>query len=102
MIFNNIVDFVCLEKKVVVEVDGKYHDEQKEYDDARTNEIETLGFKVIRFTNEEVLANIDAVIKAIRDPAITWPTVCLFIFTLAQATNGTNKNMNNIHFPKNT
>jgi leucyl-tRNA synthetase len=67
VMFNNIVDFVCLDKKLVVEVDGKYHEEQKEYDDVRTSEIETLGFKVIRFTNEEVLANIDNVIKTIKE-----------------------------------
>jgi ATP-dependent DNA helicase RecG len=51
-----IVDFVALSKRLVVEVDGKYHlhPDQKEIDEFRTSILEELGFKVIRFTNEEV------------------------------------------------
>ena len=54
-----IVDFVCLPAKLVVEVDGSIHDseENKELDAGRTYELEQLGFKVIRFTNDEVLKN---------------------------------------------
>ncbi|MEO5569310.1 MAG: DUF559 domain-containing protein, partial [Bacteroidia bacterium] len=52
-----IADFVCLEKKVVIEVDGKYHDEQIDYDSARTEMLQVKGFSVIRFTNEEVINN---------------------------------------------
>ncbi len=52
-----IVDFVCLQKSLVVEVDGGYHEnqEQKEYDALRTKTLNEIGFEVIRFTNEEVL-----------------------------------------------
>jgi len=56
-----IVDFVCLEKKLVVEVDGDIHDYQKEADAERTTYFESDGFTVIRFKNEEVKNNIGKV-----------------------------------------
>jgi leucyl-tRNA synthetase len=51
-----IVDFVCLQEKLIVEVDGGYHDteEQKKYDDERTKVLNKIGFELIRFSNEEV------------------------------------------------
>jgi very-short-patch-repair endonuclease len=52
-----ISDFVCLMKKVVIEIDGKVHDFQKEYDELRTARLNELGYEVIRFTNEEVLSS---------------------------------------------
>ena len=63
-----IVDFACLEKKLVVEVDGLYHftDEQMEEDRKRTYHISQLGFRVIRFTNEEIMTNINKVITNIK------------------------------------
>ncbi|WP_333878838.1 DUF559 domain-containing protein [Flavobacterium sp.] len=62
-----IVDFVCIEKKLIVEVDGGYHNtiEQKEADEMRTQILNELGFKVIRFSNEEVIGNTDKVIEKI-------------------------------------
>jgi 5-methyltetrahydrofolate--homocysteine methyltransferase len=65
-----IVDFVCLEKKLVVEIDGKYHDLVKEQDELRTNVLESLGYKVIRFTNEEVIAQTESVINKIKAECI--------------------------------
>jgi leucyl-tRNA synthetase len=65
LIADFIVDFVCLTKKLVIEVDGKIHDYQLEKDDARTLELEQKGFKIIRFKNEEVIGNIDAVLSKI-------------------------------------
>jgi len=64
-----IVDFVCLEKQLVIEVDGKYHyeDEQTEADGLRTEELYAMGFQVIRFDNEEILTDIDSVIDRIYD-----------------------------------
>ena len=52
-----IVDFICIEKKLIIEVDGAYHSEpqQQEDDKIRTDILSTMGYKVIRFTNEEVL-----------------------------------------------
>ena len=68
IIGNYIVDFVCLSKRIVVEVDGEYHNEYEQQDDdqLRTNWLMSRGFKVIRFTNTEVLANTDAVLAQIK------------------------------------
>ncbi len=65
VIKNYIVDFVCLAKKLVVEVDGEIHNSQIEEDDERTSALNTLGFEVIRFTNGEVIENIEHVISQI-------------------------------------
>jgi very-short-patch-repair endonuclease len=68
-----IADFVCIEKKLVVEVDGEIHKEQREYDAERTEYLNAHGFRVIRFWNNEVIRDADGVIKRIRqaldDPA---------------------------------
>ena len=63
-----IVDFVCLDKKLVVEVDGAYHSqaEQAFWDEFRDEFLNSIGFKVLRFTNEEVLFDIDSVCSVIR------------------------------------
>jgi len=62
-----IPDFVCLEKKLIVEVDGDYHltKEQKELDAARTNILENLGYKIIRFSNDSIINNCQYVTKVI-------------------------------------
>tara|TARA_R110002049_G_scaffold2195_1_gene15836 strand:- start:2255 stop:6112 length:3858 start_codon:yes stop_codon:yes gene_type:complete len=62
-----IVDFVCLSKNLIIEVDGAYHNdpETQEADKFRTENLEELGFRVIRFTNEEVIGNIDNVLNKI-------------------------------------
>ncbi|MBK6345708.1 MAG: endonuclease domain-containing protein [Bacteroidales bacterium] len=57
IIDNFITDFVCILKRVVIEIDGKIHLKQHEYDELRTRHLNDLGFEVIRFTNEEVLSN---------------------------------------------
>lgn len=58
-----MVDFVCLSKKLIVEVDGSYHDHpyQKEADAMRTQILSDFGYKVLRFKNEEVIGAIDSV-----------------------------------------
>jgi len=60
-----IPDFVCIEKKLIIEVDGKIHDFQKEEDKVRTEILNENGFKVIRFKNEEIICNIDEVVLKI-------------------------------------
>lgn len=62
-----IPDFVCLEKKLVVEIDGDYHneDEQKKYDIARTAWLKENNYRLIRFTNEQVLQQMPAVLEEI-------------------------------------
>jgi leucyl-tRNA synthetase/very-short-patch-repair endonuclease len=64
-----IVDFVCLREKLVIEVDGGYHSgqDQKEYDEVRTVYLGFFGYRVIRFTNEEVLYDLNAVLKNIHE-----------------------------------
>ncbi len=63
-----IVDFVCIEKKLVIEVDGGYHSEyeQIEKDEFRTERLNMMGFSVIRFSNEEVITDIWRVINKIK------------------------------------
>jgi ATP-dependent DNA helicase RecG len=71
-----IADFICIEKKLIIEVDGGYHKtiEQKEADEMRTEILNELGFKVIRFNNEEVIGNFDAVLKKINTTLESLPT----------------------------
>lgn len=62
-----IADFYCHEKKLVIEVDGEYHEhiDQKKYDIGREDELGNFGIKVIRFTNDEVENDIEIVLKDI-------------------------------------
>ncbi len=64
-----IVDFACLQKMLVIEVDGEYHstNEQKALDDIRTEYLNKIGFSVIRFTNEQVVNHIDDVLAHIEE-----------------------------------
>ncbi|MBQ0034469.1 MAG: endonuclease domain-containing protein [Bacteroidales bacterium] len=64
-----IADFVCLSCKLVVEIDGGYHldAEQKQEDEQRTAAINSMGFTVIRFTNEEVMVVPDTVVSKIKE-----------------------------------
>jgi very-short-patch-repair endonuclease len=66
-----IIDFYCAEAKLLIEIDGPSHleKEQKDYDQARTEYLETIGYKVIRFTNDDVRYNIHAVVTAILEEA---------------------------------
>ena len=64
-----IADFICLSHGLVIEVDGGYHQlpEQQTSDAERTQWLESQGLKVLRFTNEEVICNIDNIINKIKD-----------------------------------
>jgi very-short-patch-repair endonuclease len=64
-----IVDFYCHEAKLVIEIDGDIHENQenKEYDENRTFELEKLGLKVIRFKNEMITDNINEVLKILQE-----------------------------------
>ena len=64
-----IVDFVCLEKMLVVEVDGEYHstDEQKALDELRTEYLNSVDFSVVRFTNAQVINHINDVVAHIEE-----------------------------------
>ena len=77
VILDFIVDFICLEKGLVIELDGGYHNnpEQAEYDKQRTNHLTKLGYTELRFTNEELLTNPDAVIARIKSVASSLPSL---------------------------
>ncbi|MDD5463799.1 MAG: endonuclease domain-containing protein [Candidatus Moranbacteria bacterium] len=59
-----IADFICLEKKLIVEVDGWQHkiEEARRYDRKRTEYLKKEGFAVLRFWNNDVNSNLDGVI----------------------------------------
>jgi valyl-tRNA synthetase len=71
-----IVDFICLSKNLIIEVDGGYHlnPEIQELDSVKTSILSDVGYKVIRFTNEEVLGNINSVIQSIKDALKSSPS----------------------------
>lgn len=69
-----IADFYCHEHKLIVEIDGGIHESQKDYDFLRTYILNQLNYTVIRFKNEEVLSNIDQVIKTLRGYLTNQPT----------------------------
>lgn len=48
-----IVDFICISKKFIIELDGDHHDYQKEYDEARTKYLEKKGYRVYRISNHD-------------------------------------------------
>jgi len=56
-----ILDFVCLENKLIIEVDGSQHFLQSEYDEIRTKRLQSAGFHLLRFWNNEVLDEFEAV-----------------------------------------
>ena len=62
---NFIPDFVCIEKKLIIELDGSQHLEQEEYDKERTQYLESQGYKVIRFWNNDVINSIEGVILVV-------------------------------------
>jgi adenine-specific DNA-methyltransferase len=67
-----IVDFCCPEAKLILELDGGQHALQRQGDAKRTAFLETNGYRVLRFWDNEVLANIEGVLEriaeALRDP----------------------------------
>ena len=68
-VFGYIPDFVSLKEKVIIEIDGGYHfeGEQPEKDKERTDYLNQAGYTVLRFTNDEVIGNIDNVLEEISD-----------------------------------
>lgn len=60
-----IVDFFCPQSKLVIELDGAVHDQQIEYDTARTEQFKVYGYHVLHFRNEEVFNNLPSVLERI-------------------------------------
>ena len=72
-----IVDFVCLEKKLVVEVDGGQHSKQKASDDRRDSWLRSEGLTILRFWDHEVLTQLDDVKQVIWDELNVAPSSIL-------------------------
>ena len=74
VIDNYIADFISIRQKLIIEVDGGYHNLPNQIisDEERTEMLNHWGYRIIRFTNEEVLFNIDMVIEKIKGQ-ITYP-----------------------------
>lgn len=64
-----IADFVCLEKMLIIELDGGYHSlpEQQISDNQRTSDLQRMGYRVIRFRNDELFNGIDLVLTKINN-----------------------------------
>ena len=60
-----IADFVCQEHRLVIELDGSQHQAQRDYDDRRTKFLETQGYRVLRYWNNQVLQQGQAVLESI-------------------------------------
>jgi very-short-patch-repair endonuclease len=60
-----IADFICLERRLVIEVDGGQHQEQAAYDGKRTKDLEAAGYRVLRFWDNDVLLKTNDVMEAI-------------------------------------
>ena len=77
IILDYIVDYICLEKGLVIELDGGYHNDpqQKAYDGYRTAHLQRLGYTELRFKNEELLCNPDDVIKKIKETLESLPSI---------------------------
>ena len=74
-----IVDFVCLEKKLIIEVDGGQHQQQIDYDQRREEWLKEKGFRILRFWNHEVLRGLDVVCERIYQilcPHLSPPPLC--------------------------
>lgn len=69
-----IVDFVCLEKMVVIEIDGGQHADQLKKDARRTAYLKSRGFEVLRFWNNEVLVDTDVVLSTILTVLVNSPS----------------------------
>jgi very-short-patch-repair endonuclease len=66
-----IVDFYCAEAHLVIEVDGEIHDYRPDEDAARQAFLESLGLRVLRFRNDEVLGSLEAVVRRIEEEILT-------------------------------
>ena len=60
-----IADFLCVEKKLIIELDGKSHEGKKSYDERRTKYLEECDLCVLRFTNDDVEGDIEGVLQRV-------------------------------------
>jgi very-short-patch-repair endonuclease len=69
-----IVDFVCLEARLIIEADGGQHSDQIVYDARRTVRLEGMGYRVMRFWNHEIMGETQSVLEQIRTALIEAPS----------------------------
>jgi primosomal protein N' (replication factor Y) len=62
-----VVDFVCFECRMIVEADGGQHANDSAYDEARTNYLDSCGYRVLRFWNNDILADTEGVLTKIAE-----------------------------------
>jgi len=65
-----IVDFLCLEARLIVEADGGQHIEQSAYDGRRARKLEDMGYTIMRFWNHEILGDLSSVLEQIHSALI--------------------------------
>jgi Uncharacterized protein conserved in bacteria len=82
------VDFLCFERKLIAEVDGRQHGWFAEYDARRTEEIERNGFVVLRFTNADVSNDLESVLMRIGEAAVFPASVHLHPRPLSRSGKG--------------
>ena len=70
---NYIVDFVCFDNRIIIEVDGGQHADENNKDRERDFYLQQCGFKVLRFWNNEVLQNTNEVLEIIRENCLSLP-----------------------------
>jgi very-short-patch-repair endonuclease len=69
-----VADFYCAARRLVIELDGAVHDNLQERDAARTAELNARGYRVLRFRNDEVMANMEGVLSAIAEALTPSPS----------------------------
>ncbi|HLA26492.1 MAG TPA: endonuclease domain-containing protein [Syntrophales bacterium] len=70
---NYIVDFVCFDNRIIIEVDGGQHADENNKDRERDSYLQQFGFRVLRFWNNEVLQNTSEVLEIIREICLSHP-----------------------------
>ncbi len=70
---NYIVDFVCFENKLIIELDGSQHIDDKDKDNERDGWLNSQGFTVIRYWNNDVISNINGVLEHLVEVCATLP-----------------------------
>ena len=60
-----VVDFVCMQRRLVIELDGGQHQQRADSDRARTEVLESLGYQVLRFWNHDVFDDLESVVDAL-------------------------------------
>src|SRR6185436_12964672 len=76
-----IVDFTCFKRRLVIELDGGQHVEKQDMDDRRTERLNEMGFQVLRFWNDQIFKDIEAVVdqiwKRLHQSPLTLPSPAL-------------------------